>query len=73
MSQILGFLRAAYNFFAGDAILLIAVAIAFALGFLLVRIHGIPMAVPAVVFVAVIVLGLATTLGRETLGRPRTR
>jgi hypothetical protein len=71
MSRIVGFLRAVYNFFAGDAILLAAVAIAFALAFVLVRVHGMPMAVPAVVFVATIVAGLATTLGHEALGRPR--
>jgi hypothetical protein len=30
-----------------------------------------PMVVPAVVFIAAIVGGLTTTLGREALGRPR--
>ncbi len=73
MSQIVGFLRAVYNFFAGDAILLVATGVAFALAFALVRVHGMPAAVPAVVFIAVIVLGLGASLGRETLGRPRTR
>jgi hypothetical protein len=71
MSRIVSFVRAVYNFFAGDAILLVAVAIAFALAFALGRVRGMPMVVPAVVFVAAIVGGLAMTLGREALGRPR--
>lgn len=71
MSRIVSFVRAVYNFFAGDAILLVAVAIAFALAFLLGRVHGMPMVVPAVVFIAAIVGGLATTLGCEALGQPR--
>jgi hypothetical protein len=71
MSRIVSFLRAVYNFFAGDAILLAAVALAFVLGFALGRVQSMPPAIPAIVFVAAIVLGLWATLGREVLGRAR--
>jgi hypothetical protein len=71
MRPLLRGLRATYNFFAGDAILLGAVAVAFALAFLLGRMPGTPAAVPPVVFVGIIVGGLAATLGREVAGRPR--
>jgi hypothetical protein len=73
MNRILGAVRWVYNFLNGDPILITATALAFVLGFALTKVHGLPGAVPGVVFVALIVLGLATTLGRETLGRPRTR
>jgi hypothetical protein len=65
-------LKAAYNFFAGDAILLGAVAIAFLLAFALER-TSLPNALIAVLFVACIVGGLVTTLARELRGRPRQR
>jgi hypothetical protein len=65
-------LKATYNFFAGDAILLIAVAIAFLLAFALERASA-PNALIAVLFVACIVGGLVTTLARELRGRPRQR
>ena len=71
MSRITNALKATYYFFAGDAILLGAVAIAFALGTLLVRALKAPNALVAVLFVACIVGGLATTLGRELHGRQK--
>ena len=71
MSRITNALKATYFFFAGDAILLGAVAIAFALGTLLVRALKAPNALVAVLFVACIVGGLATTLGRELRGRQK--
>ena len=73
MNRITGFLRAAYNFFAGNVILITAVAVAFVLGALLTHADHIAGVVPGVVFVAAIVLGLLTTLGREVAGRPRQR
>ncbi len=71
MKRVLGALKATYNFFAGDAILLVGVALAFALGALLGQVAKAPNPVVAVVFVACIVGGLATTLGRELKGRTR--
>lgn len=73
MSRIMGAVKAAYNFFAGDAILLVAVLAAFVIGGLLVRAGKAPNVLVAVIFVALIVGGLATTLGRELRGRPRQR
>ena len=72
MSAIVRGLKATYNFFAGDAILLVAVAVAFLLAFALERV-GLPNALIAVLFIACIVAGLVTTLARELRGRPRQR
>jgi F0F1-type ATP synthase assembly protein I len=65
-------LKATYNFFAGDAILLIAVLVAFLLAFALER-ADLPNPLIAAIFVACIVGGLVTTLAREVRGRPRQR
>ena len=73
MTRILNALKATYNFFSGDAILLSAAIIAFALGLLLTRTLNAPNALVGVVFVAIMVAGLAITLGREVAGRPRQR
>lgn len=73
MNAILRALKATYNFFSGDAILLAATAIAFVLGALLIHALAAPNALVAIIFVALIVAGLALTLGREALGRPRQR
>ena len=73
MNAILRGIKAAYNFFAGDAIILTAVVIAFALGLFLDKAVQASSVVIAVVFIALIVLGLALTLGREVRGRPRVR
>jgi hypothetical protein len=72
MNAIVRGLKTTYNFFAGDAILLIAVAIAFLLAFALER-ANMPNALIGVVFVGCIVGGLVTTLAREVRGRPRQR
>jgi hypothetical protein len=72
MNAIVRGLKATYNFFAGDAILLIAVALAFLLAFALER-ASLRNELVAVVFVACIVGGLVTTLARELHGRPRQR
>ncbi|HEU5438779.1 MAG TPA: hypothetical protein VFU88_05780 [Ktedonobacterales bacterium] len=73
MNRIVGALKATYTFFAGDAIILGGVALAFIAGTLLVRVLQAPNALSALVFVALIVAGLVLTLGRELRGRPRTR
>jgi hypothetical protein len=73
MNRILGALKATYNFFAGDAILLTAVALAFIVGALLIHVLNVPNALSAVIFVAFIVGGIVTTLGRELRGRERVR
>jgi hypothetical protein len=65
-------LKATYNFFAGDAILLVAVAIAFLLAFALEH-ASLPNVLVAALFVGCIVVGLVTTLAREVRGRPRQR
>lgn len=73
MNRITGFAKAAYNFFAGDAIILTAVIVAFVAVGLLVNAAHAPNVLDAIVFIALIVGGLATTLGREVAGRPRHR
>ena len=70
MNAILRGLKATYNFFAGDAILLGAVAVAFLLAFALER-ASLPNALVAVLFIGCIVGGLVTTLARELRGRSR--
>ncbi|HEY7127122.1 MAG TPA: hypothetical protein VH540_24515 [Ktedonobacterales bacterium] len=71
MNRVLGALKATYNFFAGDAILLVGVALAFVLAALLGEVAKAPNPVVAVVFVGCIISGLATTLGRELKGRKK--
>jgi hypothetical protein len=73
MNPILRALKATYNFFAGDAILLAATTVAFLVGLLLVKVAAAPNALVAVLFVGCIVGGLALTLGREVRGRVRQR
>lgn len=72
MNAIVRGLKATYNFFAGDAILLVAVALAFLLAFASER-ASLPNELIAIVFVGCIVGGLVTTLARELHGRPRQR
>jgi hypothetical protein len=71
MSRITGALKATYNFFAGDAIILGAVAAAFILASLLVHTFDGPNVIVAVVFVGIIVAGLTTTLRREAISHKR--
>lgn len=73
MTRVLSAVKATYNFFSGDAILLSAAIIAFVVGLLLAQTLHAPNALVGVVFVAIIVAGLAVTLGREIAGRPRQR
>lgn len=73
MNRVTGALKATYNFFAGDAIILGGVVLAFVVGALLLDVAKAPNAVSAVVFVALIAGSLAVTLGRELAGRPRQR
>lgn len=71
MNRIVDALRATYNFFAGDAIILGGVVLAFALGLLLVKAVHAANPVVGVVFIACIAGSLLTTLGREARGRQR--
>ncbi len=67
MNQIGRALKATYNFFAGDVILILAVALAFILAAALTHANA-PNALVAVLFIACIVGGLTTTLARERRG-----
>lgn len=71
MNRIGGAFKATYNFFAGDAIILGGVVLAFVVGALLLDAAQAPNALAAVIFVAIIAGSLAVTLGRELAGRPR--
>ncbi|MGH2515045.1 MAG: hypothetical protein ACRDHP_05260 [Ktedonobacterales bacterium] len=73
MNAILRGLKATYYFFAGDAIILTSVVLAFALGLFLDKALNASTPVLAAVLIVLIALGLALTLGREVRGRPRAR
>lgn len=73
MNAVARALKATYNFFAGDAILLSMTVIAFVMGLLLVHVVSAPNALVAAIFLGCIVGGLALTLGRELRGRERQR
>jgi hypothetical protein len=73
MNAIARGVKATYNFFAGDAIILTAVIIAFVVGAVLARAAKAPNLVSAVVFIALIAGGLVATLNRERAGRPKAR
>ena len=73
MNRVTGAIKATYNFFAGDMIILVAVIVAFILGALLYNVAHAPNPVTAMVFVAFIVGGLVVTLRRERGDRPRLR
>lgn len=73
MNAITRALKATYNFFVGDMLLLIAAAAAFILGFVLAHALAAPNPLVAIIFVGCIVAGLALTLGRELAGRERQR
>ncbi len=68
MRAVLRALKATYTFFAGDAIILIAVVIAFAAAFTLARVLE-SHALAVVAFMVFIVGGLTATLARERAGR----
>ena len=71
MNAIVRGLKATYNFFAGDAIILTGVIAAFVIGWLLVHAAKAPNALVGAVFIVLMVGGLAITLGRELAGRKR--
>lgn len=67
MKAVLRALKAVYDFFAGDVILLAGALVAFAATFLLARVAFNLLA--AIVFIMVIVASLTVTLLRERGGR----
>jgi hypothetical protein len=71
LTQVFGALKAAYNFFVGDAIILVAVIVAFGVGATLAHVPGIANPIVAVVMIGIILAGLVTTLGRERAGHMR--
>jgi hypothetical protein len=73
MDSILGALKATYNFFSGDAIVLTAVAVAFVVAYLLERLNPHNQWAPGILFVVLILLGITVTLGRERASARRNR
>lgn len=71
MNHVTKALKATYNFFAGDAIILSAVIAAFVIGWLLVHAAKAANPLVGVVFIVLIVAGIVVTLGRELAGRER--
>ncbi len=72
MNRIVNVLKATYNFFVGDAILLAAVVVAFLLGTIILHVltspgFGARNVIAAVLLIAIVVAGLAATLGRELM------
>ncbi|HEY7832548.1 MAG TPA: hypothetical protein VIG30_03180 [Ktedonobacterales bacterium] len=68
MDRVLGWLKAAYNFISGDWIVMLIVAVAFLAAWALTRVIPGPAGqqfVAGLVFVALIMLSLVVTLGRE--------
>ncbi len=73
MNRVTRAIKATYNFFAGDMIILVAGIAGFVVAALIVNAAHAPNVVDAVIFVAFIVGGLTLTLRRELGGRPRLR
>lgn len=73
MNRVVGILKSTYNFFAGDAIILGAVVVAFVLGTILVHVAHAPNVVSGLLFILCVAAGLTLTLAREVAGRPRQR
>lgn len=73
MNRIVGILKSTYNFFAGDAIILSAVVVAFGLCAILVHAVHAPNALTGLLFILIVAGGLVLTLTREVAGRPRHR
>jgi hypothetical protein len=73
MDRVLGILKAAYNFFSGDAIILTIVAVAFIAAKILdVFVPGASAnVIAAVVFIVLILASITATLARERAGRVR--
>ena len=65
MKSLVRALVSVYDFFAGDAILLAATAISFAITAVLSRVMHESNLVTAIVFVVIVVVGLVATIGRE--------
>lgn len=68
MRVLLKSLKAIYDFFAGDAIILGFVAMSFVVTAVLSRFTHVPPAVLQAVFIGLIACGLVLTLGREARG-----
>jgi hypothetical protein len=73
MQRVLGALKATYNFFSGDPIILSIVAVAFVVAYALESwlAPGIRQLVAGLVFILLILLSIYLTLLRERRGRPR--
>jgi hypothetical protein len=69
LSRITSVVKAAYNFFVGDAVILIAVTSAFVVGEILIHALSVANPIAAIAMITIIVAGLAATLGRERAGR----
>jgi hypothetical protein len=70
MRRLVRGLKAVYDFFTGDAIMLSATVVAFAAAFILVRTARANV-LAAAAFIFLIVAGLVATLLRELADRPR--
>jgi hypothetical protein len=75
VDRVLGAAKATYNFFTGDAIVLGLVAVAFVVAAAIAHLAPGAQLAAGVVFVALILLGITLTLGREreAARRGRTR
>ncbi|HUJ74690.1 MAG TPA: hypothetical protein VL359_07515 [bacterium] len=69
MKALLRALKAIYDFFAGDAIILAFVGVGFVGAGLLLKLAGASVGVGAAVLVGLVTVGLVTTLAREARGK----
>lgn len=65
MTQVVGALKATYNFFSGDPIVLSLVVVAFVVAYALEHFVPSNQLLAGAVFVALILLSITLTLGRE--------
>jgi hypothetical protein len=73
MASVLGFLKATFNFFSGDAIILSIVVVAFVAVWLIEAYlaSASKNVIAAAVFIALILVSITLTLARERSGRAR--
>ncbi|HEY7781970.1 MAG TPA: hypothetical protein VIC85_17395 [Ktedonobacterales bacterium] len=73
MASVLGFLKATFNFFSGDAIILSIVVVAFVAVWLIEAYlaSASKNVIAAAVFIALILVSITLTLARERAGRAR--
>jgi hypothetical protein len=71
VNRILQGIKATYNFFAGDAIILSGTAIAFIVAALLIHVNHADNLFAGAFFIAIVIISLVATLSRELFSHAR--